>query len=386
MSISSEITRLQNAKASIKTSIEAKGVTVPSSAKLDSYSSYVDQIQTGGGSSKIASVLEGTVTTMNASDFEGATAIKQSCFEGITTLTSVTVPSSVTSVGSWAFKGCTNLTSITFQGSISAWATAGAGYGHNGVFQSAGLTSFTFPPVPTGQTSIGYLTNMFRYCASLQTVDLRNLNVEILGTSGTTGKPDNMFNECTNLTTVLMPQAISKKFYNATGVFDKCEGLTTITLPPIIETGTIQMGQYFFRNCKALTSITIPSSISSFSSSCFESCTALTSVTFPATVTTGQYFGNSTFNGCTSLNNVVVPEGVTHLPNSVFYNCDALTNLTLPSTLTNIVQTALARCNNLTELTFNGTMAQWNSVTKGSGWMSGTPLATIHCSDGDITL
>lgn len=49
MSISTEITRLQNAKASIKSSIEAKGVSVPSSAKLDSYSGYVDQITGGGG-------------------------------------------------------------------------------------------------------------------------------------------------------------------------------------------------------------------------------------------------------------------------------------------------------------------------------------------------
>lgn len=44
MSIASEITRLQTAKANLKTSIEAKGVTVPSNATLDSYSGYVDSI------------------------------------------------------------------------------------------------------------------------------------------------------------------------------------------------------------------------------------------------------------------------------------------------------------------------------------------------------
>lgn len=46
MTIASEITRLQGAKADLKTSIEAKGVTVPSSATIDTYSGYVDQIQT----------------------------------------------------------------------------------------------------------------------------------------------------------------------------------------------------------------------------------------------------------------------------------------------------------------------------------------------------
>ena len=49
MSIATEITRLQGAKADLKTSIESKGVTVPSSAKLDDYASYVDAIQQGGG-------------------------------------------------------------------------------------------------------------------------------------------------------------------------------------------------------------------------------------------------------------------------------------------------------------------------------------------------
>lgn len=49
MSIASEITRLQNAKSALATSIENKGVTVPSSATLDGYSALVDQIQTGGG-------------------------------------------------------------------------------------------------------------------------------------------------------------------------------------------------------------------------------------------------------------------------------------------------------------------------------------------------
>lgn len=50
MSIASEITRLQNAKASLKTSIESKGVTVPSATTLDGYASLVDSIPTGGQS------------------------------------------------------------------------------------------------------------------------------------------------------------------------------------------------------------------------------------------------------------------------------------------------------------------------------------------------
>lgn len=49
MSIATEITRLTNAKAAIKTAIEGKGVTVPSSTKLDGYADLIGDIQTGGG-------------------------------------------------------------------------------------------------------------------------------------------------------------------------------------------------------------------------------------------------------------------------------------------------------------------------------------------------
>lgn len=53
MSIASEITRLQTAKEDIKSSIENKGVTVPSNASIDTYNTYIDQIPTGGGGIEI---------------------------------------------------------------------------------------------------------------------------------------------------------------------------------------------------------------------------------------------------------------------------------------------------------------------------------------------
>ena len=49
MAISDEITRLQQAKADLKTAIEGKGVTVPSNATLDDYADLVDSIEAGGG-------------------------------------------------------------------------------------------------------------------------------------------------------------------------------------------------------------------------------------------------------------------------------------------------------------------------------------------------
>ena len=51
MTIATEINRLQIAKNDIKSAIEAKGVTVGSDLKLDSYPSKIAEITTGGGSS-----------------------------------------------------------------------------------------------------------------------------------------------------------------------------------------------------------------------------------------------------------------------------------------------------------------------------------------------
>ena len=53
MTIASEITRLQWAKSSIKTSIENKWVSVPSDATIDTYSWYIDLIPTNVDTSGI---------------------------------------------------------------------------------------------------------------------------------------------------------------------------------------------------------------------------------------------------------------------------------------------------------------------------------------------
>lgn len=70
MSIASEITRLQNAKAGLKTAIEGKGVTVSSSTKLDGYADLVDSIQQGGGGGTMYTYicLGGTMDTLTRSE------------------------------------------------------------------------------------------------------------------------------------------------------------------------------------------------------------------------------------------------------------------------------------------------------------------------------
>lgn len=76
MSIASEISRLQTAKTDIKTAIEAKGVTVPSSAKIDVFDDYIAQIPTGGSyQSKTVSPTESSQTVSPDSGYDALSSV-----------------------------------------------------------------------------------------------------------------------------------------------------------------------------------------------------------------------------------------------------------------------------------------------------------------------
>ena len=62
MSIQTELTRLTNAKAAIKTAIEGKGVTVPEATLLDGMASLIESIEAGGGSGTESGYATGTYT------------------------------------------------------------------------------------------------------------------------------------------------------------------------------------------------------------------------------------------------------------------------------------------------------------------------------------
>jgi hypothetical protein len=72
MSIATEISRLQTAKANIKSAIEDKGVAVPSSATLETYDEYIQQISTAPATPEYFRITSrsgggGTITITKAS-------------------------------------------------------------------------------------------------------------------------------------------------------------------------------------------------------------------------------------------------------------------------------------------------------------------------------
>lgn len=112
MSIATEITRLQTAKADLKTAIEGKGVTVPSATKIDGYADLVESIETGGGGIAADDIAKRTITG-GISLSNSVTQIKDYAFNGCSGINSAS-GAEVTSIGQMAFSYCTNLKSVNF--------------------------------------------------------------------------------------------------------------------------------------------------------------------------------------------------------------------------------------------------------------------------------
>ena len=70
MSIQTELTRITNAKAAIKTAVEGKGVTVPDGTLLDGMASLIESIEAGGSDTLFGTYFE-TGSIIPASDITG---------------------------------------------------------------------------------------------------------------------------------------------------------------------------------------------------------------------------------------------------------------------------------------------------------------------------
>ena len=78
MSVATELQRIIDAKADLKTAIENKGVTVSSSALIDAYPALVDSIPTGGAEDDALNFIDfdgKLVKTYSANEIAGLTAL-----------------------------------------------------------------------------------------------------------------------------------------------------------------------------------------------------------------------------------------------------------------------------------------------------------------------
>ena len=124
----------------------------------------------GGGSNKLAQLVDRSVTEIIAEDLEGATMFGDYAFSGCRGLTNITIPDSVTRIGFFAFRNCSGFTSIIIPDSVTS-------IGDNAFNGCSGLTSIT---MSNSVTSIGSST--FYYCSGLTSITIPN-SVTSIGSS-----------------------------------------------------------------------------------------------------------------------------------------------------------------------------------------------------------
>ena len=266
----------------------------------------------------------GSETTVVIPD--GVTGIGYPAFSNCTGLTSVEIPASVTSIGYCAFRGCTGLTEVK---------------------------------IPDGVTKIGNYA--FSMCTGLTSVTIPGSVTDIWAGA---------FSGCTGLASVTISDGVTSITDYA---FDGCTSLKEVTIPNSV-TG---IGGRAFYGCTGLTEVTIPNSVTSIGFDAFYGCTGLTEVTIPDGVTSIE---SNAFEGCTSLTNVTIPNSLTRISSYTFRGCTGLTEVTIPNSVMYIENYAFGGCTSLTSISFLGTKADWEKISRSTG--AGLSGKTITGSDG----
>ena len=334
---------------------------------------------------------------------DSVTSIGNGAFNGCSGLTSITIPDSVTSIGGSAFQGCAGLTSIIIPDSV---ITIG-----EGAFSGcSSLESITIPFVgdsrksasDTSRYPFGYIFGTTSYTGGTEVVQNYYYHTKsytnryyipsVLRSVTVTGGNIlyGAFYDCSMLTSITIPDSVTsigeRAFYN-------CTGLTSVVIPDSVTS----IGDWAFYDCSGLTSITIPNSVTSIGSSAFGNCSGLTTINYTGDITSWceingleqlMQNGSSTKSlyiyGDLVEGDLVIPSEVTTIPSRAFCGCTGLTSITIPNSVTSIGRKAFNNCSALTSIVYDGTVAQWNAISKGTDWNKNTGTYIIHCTDGDI--
>ena len=239
---------------------------------------------------------------------------------------------------------------------IEKWDTDGNGklsYAEAAAVSSLGevfrdnknITSFEELQYFTGLTEIGAWT--FYNCTNLTSVILPN-SITSIG--------NDAFNSCHKLISVPIPYSVKNISY---AVFRDCFSMTDIYVDDSntnycsvdgvlfshdkkvlvaypdgkqgaysIPNSVIEIGNCAFSSCKGLTSVLIPNSVTIIGFDAFYECRALSSLTIPNSVTTIRY---AAFTFCTGLTSITIPSSVTNMEYFVFDGCTGLTSMIVDS-------------------------------------------------------
>ena len=243
MSIASEISRLQGAKAGIKDAIEAQGVTVLSSAKLDDYPAYISQISGGGGQVVIPNGMKFAYSTFTVlpqafEEADWSNVVKMNvCFSSCSNLQSISLSGldKVDNMGS-CFTNCSLLTSVTLP-ALSNVTTLAYCFNNCSLLTSISLSGLSY---------VSTMSSCFYGCTSLTSVTLSGLsNISTLA---------HCFNGCSLLTSIALSGL--SNVTTMVSCFNGCKAISTITLSGL---STVSGITNCFSGCTSLENLVVDS-------------------------------------------------------------------------------------------------------------------------------
>ena len=291
---------------------------------------------------------------------DSVTKIKWEAFKDCSDLTNVKLSKSLTEMWNSTFANCNSLTEIEIPKSLDKVSTYG--FASEGAFANCdNLKTVRFEE---GTTQIAI--NLFNSCTGLEEIEIPNTVTNIEASA---------FANCNNLKKVTIPSSVTVVEGYA---FYKCTQLADIILSNSLET----IGENTFAGCISLTEIIIPDSVTSIGNYAFTDCTALANVKLP---NTRKNITDGMFRNCTALKNITLPESVTRIAGSAFYNsgletiklssnlqtiesyafrkCVSLKSITIPDSVTSIGSYCFAECDNLSEITLGNGLTKIEQYT-----------------------
>ena len=279
----------------------------------------------------------------------------------------------VTEIGEYAFQSCQKVIKVNIPKSVTVIG--------EGAFDKC--KSLETVNLPSGIEVINSRT--FYFCRNLKTIDIPE---------GVTKISTYAFQQCSSLKEVTLPKSVVSIDQRA---FAYCSALEKITLNEGLEI----ISEYTFLHCESLENFVIPDSVREINGCAFQDCEKITDMTIPESVTV---LGDCIFASCDNLKNVVVNANVKEI-NRLFAESQKvesivfgegievigefskghlpmLKQVVLPQSVRHIQWSQIVLFYG--EITYNGTVAQWEAITKEYGKL-GKPI-TVQCIDGDLII
>ena len=184
---------------------------------------------------------------------------------------------------------------------------------------------------------------------------------------GITALPERLFQNCTNLKSVVIPSTVNS---SGISIFVN-SGLTEIEIPK----GMTKIPDYFAYSCPGLTSVKMGNGIEEITKAAFSNCLALTELRLSNRL---RSIGEEAFSNCQTLPKIKLPSSLKNIGEGAFSRCFKLTSVTIPENVETIETLAFVSLWKLTTVTFKG---KPNSIAENAFFEMGgqiTDKSTLH--------